>query len=77
MVKVKLKTAPTSMDLQQLGEVHRQLQKLMVGFHPAATGHAPLYAAIATVQACGREWSGRPDIWRERDSIGFGPRGED
>jgi hypothetical protein len=45
----------------------------MVGLHPAAHGHAPLFAAIATVQACGQEWSGQPDIWRVRDSIGHGP----
>ena len=73
MVKVKLKTSPTTEDLERLGDIHRQLQKLMVGFHPAAVGHAPLFAAIATVKACGREWSGKPDIWHVRDSIGHGP----
>ena len=72
-MRVKLKTSPTAEDLERLGDIHRQLQKLMVGFHPAAHGHAPLFAAIATVQACGQEWSGQPDIWRVRDSIGHGP----
>ena len=64
---------PTAEDLERLGDIHRQLQKLMVGFHPAAHGHAPLFATIAAVQACGQEWSGQPNIWRVRDSIGPGP----
>ncbi len=76
MVKVKLKSSPTAEDLKRLGEIHRQLRTLMVGFHPAAHGHAPLFAAIATVQACGQEWSGQPNIWRERDSIGCGSHGD-
>lgn len=71
--KYRVNTSPTAEDLERLGDIHRQLQKLMVGFHPAAHGHAPLFATIAAMQACGQEWSGQPNIWRVRDSIGPGP----
>jgi len=76
MAKVKLKSSTTTEDLKRLGDIHRQRQTLMVGFHPTAHGHARLYAAIATVQACGQEWSGQPSIWRKKDSIGHGPCGD-
>ena len=71
--KHRVKTSLAAEDLERLEDIHRQLQKLMVGVHPAAHGHAPLFAAIAAVQACGQEWSGQPNIWRVRDSIGHGP----
>lgn len=68
-MRTKLRGAPTAEDVARLEAIHRDLQRLMVGMNPSAACHAPLFAAIATVQACGAEWSGNPSIWRERDSI--------
>jgi hypothetical protein len=71
-VKSRLKGAPTAQDVARLASIHRELQALMVGMNPGAPCHAPLFAAIATVQACGAEWSGNPAIWREIHSIQAG-----
>lgn len=68
-MRTKLRGAPTAEDLAKLETIHRDLQRLMIGMNPAAACHAPLFAAIATVQACGAEWSGNPSIWREVHTI--------
>lgn len=70
MVQVKLKSQVTADDLEELRRIYRDLQKLTVGLNPSAQCHAPLYACIATVQACGADWSGNPHIWRATDPIG-------
>lgn len=71
-MRTKLRSAPTAEDLATLKRIHRELQDLARGFHPSAIGYAPLFACIATVQACGAEWSGNASVWRERDSIRTG-----
>jgi hypothetical protein len=60
MVQVKLKAAPTAQDLAELTDVHRRLQALTTGFHPAGVGHPPLMTAIFAVRGCLVEWSGDP-----------------
>lgn len=71
-MRTKLRSAPTADDLATLDRIHRELQELARGFHPAAIGYSPLFACIATVQACGAEWSGNPSVWREVHSITTG-----
>lgn len=68
-MKVKLRNQITSADIEELASIYQALQKLMVGMNPSAGCHAPLFAALATVQACAAEWSGNGQIFREPDSI--------
>lgn len=68
-MRTRLRTTIDEADLKSLGDIHRRLQELGRGMHPASGYYPPLFAAIATVQQCGSEWSGRGDIWRERDKI--------
>ena len=63
MVAVKLRGVISQADLDELEQVYRQLQKMMIGMNPSAPIHAPLYAAMATVRACGVDWSQNPHIW--------------
>lgn len=72
-MKVNLRNRIDQTDLDELANIHRALQKLMVGMNPASECHAPLFAAIATVQACGAVWSGNGEIWRARHSISARP----
>jgi len=67
-MKVKLRSQITPADIDALADIYRALQKLMVGLNPSAGCHAPLFAAIATVQACAAEWSGNGQIFREPNS---------
>lgn len=71
-MKTKLRNRIEQADLDELANIHRALQKLMIGMNPASECHAPLFAAMATVQACGAAWSGDGEIWRKRDSIKTG-----
>lgn len=64
-MKTELKNSIDQADLDKLKSIHRELQALMVGLNPSAECHAPLFAAAATVQACGAAWSGNGQIWRE------------
>ncbi|WP_313004229.1 hypothetical protein [Brevundimonas sp.] len=72
-MKVKLRSQITPADIAALADIYRDLQKLMVGPNPSAGCHAPLFAALATVQSCAAEWSGNGQIFREPNSIGPQP----
>jgi hypothetical protein len=55
---VKLKGQVTAADVAKLRDIHRQLQSLGVGLHPAAPASVSLTAALWTVRTVIRHWSG-------------------
>lgn len=68
-MQVNLRSKITDADLKALGDIHLALQNLGSGMSPSSGYYPPLYAAMATVKACGVEWSGRPDWRHEAHSI--------
>ena len=71
-MRTKLRNRIEQADIDELANIHHALQKLMIGMNPSSECHAPLFAAIATVQACAAAWSGNGEIFRERHSIKTG-----
>jgi len=55
---VKLKGQVTAADVAKLRDIHRQLQSLGFGLHPAAPASVSLTAALWTVRTVIRHWSG-------------------
>lgn len=55
---VKLKGQVTAADVAKLRDIHRQLQSLGVGLHPAAPASVSLTAGLWTVRTVIRHWSG-------------------
>lgn len=61
-MRTNLRRSITAEDVAKLKDIHRQLCELMRGLHASSPAHAPLYAAIATVNACAVDWSGDPMV---------------
>lgn len=74
-MKVKLRNAVTREDIDELRAVYDRLQVLMREMNPSASCHAPLYAAIATVRQCARDWSGDPFVWERQVTPSSAPSG--
>lgn len=60
LMRTRLRNTVSAADLDELKDIHRRLQNLMVGMNPSASCHAPLWAAMVTVRACGVELSHDP-----------------